>query len=112
MTEISDRLPVPNDLREAFEAAIEKFVDWQWESVEPEVSYQGRPWKIGGIFSLTESFSGQAPNKLHDWACKFADDLRSSNPVSIPAINISVPKDHTYAAVALSMRRLCEARWP
>jgi len=103
--------PMTPELRDAFEQAVGKFLDWKCATSEPQVSFKEQSWKISRLFWLVEFYSGRAPEHLHAAAYNFAQEVRHSNR-NLRGYAGSVPRGDTYASVAQCMRHLCEVLYP
>jgi hypothetical protein len=61
---VGDPEPLPADLREAFDQAVDALIAWE-SGTEPTVSIHDRPTLISIIASLVETYKDPMPPKLY-----------------------------------------------
>ena len=60
---MGDPEPIPADLREAFDQAVEALIAWE-SGDEPIISVHGRPTLISVMASLVETYKDVMPGKI------------------------------------------------
>ena len=103
---------IPDDLRAAFEEAIEIFDNWLDKDKEvdadlPNVLFAGQSHSVGEICQLAMQHSGTVPFKVYD-------DLYWLAQTCLDAENLgrrfSGPRDQTYPAAAECLNTLYSCR--
>ena len=57
--------PIPEDLRQAFDEAVNALIAWDGDRKEPKVSVHGRATLISAIASLVETYTDKMPANLY-----------------------------------------------
>jgi hypothetical protein len=107
---MSDSPVIPEDLRNSFEWAIDRFPDWDGGR-ELEVTYKHGTEPLGEIFRMVAMCLGQAPDHIYARVAMIAQKFREGEEAAFGhARECDGPKDRSYAGVARSMCDLHRAR--
>jgi hypothetical protein len=108
MPEGAAEIPIPVNLREAFEDALGRFADWDRGGPEPLISLERKSFTVAAISDFVMMFSDPAPENIYNAVLNLAQDFRAG-PEAL-GHECDGPTEQTYASVARCLLMLYRAR--
>ena len=87
--------PMPEEIRDAFDQAVNELIAWDRSGDEPTVSIDGKPTPISTVARLAETYKDTMPASLFWRLVNFANRSRERNPAAV-----ELSKDSSYATGA------------